>query len=238
MVLNDEAHHCYVDRPLQGGEKADKEQQEANEQARVWFRGLQAIAKHVGHQADLGPLGDAVLPQGLRLQRGVHLPVDGQRLLADGRDRVGHRQGAADAGRRRRDRRARHLPAPVGLRRRPAPEARREGHGHGLAAAEGARRRAAQPPPLSYEKAFAHWEKELAQHGETPPVFIVVCPNTVVCKLVYDWIAGEQVVEDDEVVAHKPGKLALLSATSSTASRSRGRAPSSSTRRSSSPARG
>jgi len=48
MVLNDEAHHCYVDRPLQGGEKADKEQQDANEQARVWFRGLQAIAKHTG----------------------------------------------------------------------------------------------------------------------------------------------------------------------------------------------
>src|SRR5581483_1690548 len=57
----------------------------------------------------------------------------------------------------------------------------------------------------------AHWQKELAQHGETPPVFIVVCPNTVVSKLVYDWIAGEQDVEDDEVVAHKPGQLALLS---------------------------
>ena len=47
----------------------------------------------------------------------------------------------------------------------------------------------------SYEKAFAHWEKELEPHGETPPVFIVVCPNTVVSKLVYDWIAGEQIVE-------------------------------------------
>ena len=33
-----------------------------------------------------------------------------------------------------------------------------------------------------YEKAFEHWEKELAQHGETPPVFIVVCPNTVVSQ--------------------------------------------------------
>src|SRR3954469_23894667 len=48
MVLNDEAHHCYMDRPLQGGEKAEKDQKEANEQARVWFRGLQAIAKHAG----------------------------------------------------------------------------------------------------------------------------------------------------------------------------------------------
>ena len=48
MVLNDEAHHCYMDKPLPAGEKADKEQQAANEEARVWFKGLQAIAKHVG----------------------------------------------------------------------------------------------------------------------------------------------------------------------------------------------
>ena len=140
MVLNDEAHHCYVDRPLQAGEKADKEQHDANEQARVWFRGLQAITKHVGRQADLGSLGDAVLPQGFRLQRGVHLPVDGQRLLADGRDRVWHRQGASDARSTTTHRPARHLSALVGLRRRPAPEASREGRGHGLAPAEGARR--------------------------------------------------------------------------------------------------
>jgi type III restriction enzyme len=39
----------------------------------------------------------------------------------------------------------------------------------------------------------------------------VVCPNTVVSRLVYEWIAGEEVVVEDEVVAHKPGNLALLS---------------------------
>ena len=63
----------------------------------------------------------------------------------------------------------------------------------------------------SYEKAYEHWEKDLKPYGETPPVFIVVCPNTVVSKLVYDWIAGEAIVEDGEVIAHKPGNLALFS---------------------------
>ena len=33
-------------------------------------------------------------------------------------------------------------------------------------------------------------ERSLRRYGEPPPVFIVVCPNTVVSKLVYDWIAG------------------------------------------------
>ena len=237
MVLNDEAHHCYADRPLQGGEKADKEQQDANEEARVWFKGLQAIAKHVGHQADLRPLGDAVLPQGLRLQRGLHLPVDGQRLLADGRDRVGHRQGAAHAGRRRR-RPTRSSPtcacgttsatscpsAPPRTRSRTG--SRPRSSKARCAASTAATRRRSRTGRRSCSSTARRRRCSSSS-----------APNTVVCKLVYDWIAGEQVVEDDEVVAHKPGKLALLS-TSSTASRSRGRAPSSSTRRSSSPARG
>lgn len=63
----------------------------------------------------------------------------------------------------------------------------------------------------SYHRAFEHWESALQQHGETPPVFIVVCPNTVVSKLVYDWIAGEAVEVDGELIAHRPGNLELLS---------------------------
>lgn len=63
----------------------------------------------------------------------------------------------------------------------------------------------------SYEKAFDHWQQELEQYGETPPVFIVVCPNTVVSKLVYDWIAGDTVEQNGDIVAHTRGNLALLS---------------------------
>ena len=63
VVLNDEAHHCYQDKPLAGRrEGATRSSRTRTSEARVWFRGLQAIAKHVGHQADLRPVGDAVLP--------------------------------------------------------------------------------------------------------------------------------------------------------------------------------
>src|SRR5207302_3585484 len=39
----------------------------------------------------------------------------------------------------------------------------------------------------NYEKSYRKWEK--AGIG-TPPVFIVVCQNTNISKLVFDWIAG------------------------------------------------
>lgn len=63
----------------------------------------------------------------------------------------------------------------------------------------------------SYQRAFTHWEQHLADLGETPPVFIVVCPNTVVSKLVYDWIAGTQTHSEHGPTVGKPGRLYLFS---------------------------
>ncbi len=42
----------------------------------------------------------------------------------------------------------------------------------------------------SYAAAHRRWEETLAPLGEPPPVMIVVCSNTVVSKLIFDWIAG------------------------------------------------
>ena len=44
----------------------------------------------------------------------------------------------------------------------------------------------------NYEKYYSLWEQnpEAAARGITPPVFIVVCNNTNVSKLVFDFIAG------------------------------------------------
>jgi len=62
----------------------------------------------------------------------------------------------------------------------------------------------------NYEKAF--WEETAGtQDGSTPPVFIVVCNNTTVSKLVFDYIAGwsKMLPKGFEVVV--PGKLGLFS---------------------------
>ena len=124
VVINDEAHHCYRRKPPEevdeaaGGVLVDKlagddrkEAQDREEEARVWISGLEAIKAKIGVRAIYRPFGDALLPARLGLPRGHALPLGGQRLLADRRDRVRHRQGAARAGRRRRhDRRPADLP--------------------------------------------------------------------------------------------------------------------------------
>lgn len=210
VVLNDEAHHCYMDRPLPAGEKAAKEQEAANEEARVWFKGLQAVAKHVGIKQIFDLSATPFYLAGSGYNEGYIFPwtvsdfslmdaiesgiVKVPRTPVD--DDAAHELvtylrlwdfvGDALPKRAAKDKVAGWLPPPE---------------------LEGALRSLHR----SYEKAFNHWEAELQQHGETPPVFIVVCPNTVVSKLVYDWIAGEEMVENDEVIAHRPGNLALLS---------------------------
>ena len=55
VVFNDEAHHCYVDRPQLvrdvDGQDADAEAKAANEEARAWYKGLRAVASRVGIKA-------------------------------------------------------------------------------------------------------------------------------------------------------------------------------------------
>ena len=80
----------------------------------------------------------------------------------------------------------------------------------GLGAARDARRRAAQPVP-QLQQNYARYEASLAALGEPPPVLIVVCPNTVVSKLVFDWIAGREVELPTATTPLVPGNLPLLS---------------------------
>jgi type III restriction enzyme len=210
IVFNDEAHHCYQDKPLPAGEKAAKEEKEANEAARVWFKGLKAIANHAGVKQVVDLSATPFYLKGSGYNEGYIFPW----TISDFSLMDAIESGIVKVPRTPVDDDADHelvtylrLWSFIGdkLPKR---------------AAKGKVDSWLPPPELegalrslhrSYVKAFKHWEQELKRHGETPPVFIVVCPNTVVSKLVYDWIAGEEVVVDDEIVAHKPGNLGLLS---------------------------
>jgi type III restriction enzyme len=64
----------------------------------------------------------------------------------------------------------------------------------------------------NYEKYYRQWEKntEARAKGLTPPVFIVVCNNTNVSKLVYDWISGWEKKLPDGSATVVAGNLPVL----------------------------
>jgi type III restriction enzyme len=65
----------------------------------------------------------------------------------------------------------------------------------------------------NYSKSFQRWQSnaDVQTNGSTPPVFIVVCNNTNVSKLVFDYISGwEKTLPDGSTVA-VPGHLPLFS---------------------------
>ncbi|MFG2760447.1 BPTD_3080 family restriction endonuclease [Streptomyces wuyuanensis] len=203
LVINDEAHHCYQDKPIAiEGEEADSEAKERNADARVWFRGLQAIARKVGVKAIYDLSATPFYLSGSGYKEGFIFPwvvsdfslmdaiecgiVKVPRIPVD--DDAAHEAvtylnlwesvGKLLPKRGRKDLDASNWSPPDEL----------VGALHSLY--------------RSYERAFSHWEAELQPLGETPPVFIVVCPNTAVSKLIHDWVAGWE---------KKPGNLSLFS---------------------------
>ena len=124
------------------------------------------------------------------------LPLGGQRLLADRRDRVRHREGPARAGRRRRRSTDRpDLSANLWVHIRdelPKKSVRQQDlAGRAEAARPSSRARCtASTATTRRRSARGRRARPSTTLGETPPVFIVVCTNTSVSKLVFDWIAG------------------------------------------------
>lgn len=213
IVFNDEAHHCYQDRPISSAgpnAKLNKDEQTANEEARVWFRGLQAVAKHAGIKQIIDLSATPFYLKGSGYNEGHIFPW----TISDFSLMDAIESGIVKVPRTPVDDDAHHelvtylrlwdfvgdkLPkrAPKEAVKDWIPEPELEG--------------ALRSLHRSYAKAFEHWETSLRPHGEPPPVFIVVCPNTTVSRLVYEWIAGQEAVEDEKVVAHTPGNLELLS---------------------------
>lgn len=217
VVLNDEAHHCYVDKPFAAGSEetmgeAKKEIEDRNVEARVWFKGLQVLARKVGVKAvyDLSATPFYLAGSGYKdgfifpwvvsdfslmdaIESGIvkvpRIPVDDDSAI----DEVTFRNlwPLID---KELPKRPRKDVVPGTLPLLPAE----------LEAALDSLYR-------SYLKAFEHWQVALAPKDEPPPVFIVVCPNTAVSKMVYDWIAGEEWTLPDGTTRAREGRLPLFS---------------------------
>ena len=211
VVFNDEAHHCYRYNP-DGVSKLSADEEKENQEAGVWFRGLQAVAKRVGVKAifDMSAtpffLASSGYPEGYvfpwtvsdfslmdSIESGIvkvpRTPVDDD---AEG-ELVTYLRLWDFVG----DKLPKRKSAALEKLQTWVPPTELEG--------------ALRSLYRSYERAHEHWREHLERLGETPPVFIVVCNNTLVSKLVYDWVAGGPVQLDDGAVVQRPGNLPLFS---------------------------
>ena len=222
VVLNDEAHHCYLDRydnpedegvtdkDLTGDDKAAAQQN--TEAARLWFNGLRAINEKLGVKAvyDLSATPSFLSGSGYRegtlfpwvvsdfslveaIESGIvkipRVPVDDNATTPNVQFLnlwPGIKDGLPKKGRKAGKVTPDQMPGLL----------------------EGALNALYD----SYAKAFAAWEtSDAKKYGEPAPVFIVVCNNTTVSKMVYDYIAGWEKPISDYQKVWVPGKLPLFS---------------------------
>jgi type III restriction enzyme len=218
VVINDEAHHCYRHKPdgeevkLTGDDKKEAERRE--KAARVWVSGLEAVKNKIGVKVICDLSATPFFLRGSGYNEGTLFPwVVSDFSLIDaiecGIVKVPRVPVADDSmtgtGPVYRDiwvRIREHLPR-KGRRKEkvtgePKLPVELEGALHSLYG--------------NYEKYYKDWEKNKdLQAVGTPPVFIVVCNNTNVSKLVFDWIAGWEKKLDEESVVIVPGALPIFS---------------------------
>ncbi|MEX2659584.1 MAG: DEAD/DEAH box helicase family protein [Acidimicrobiales bacterium] len=223
VVLNDEAHHCYRRRAgadvdeltvLKGDDL--KEAKEREKEARVWISGVEAVAAKIGVRTvyDLSAtpfyLQGSGWPEGTLFQWVVS---DFSLIDAIEAGLVKIPRVPVDDNAPQPD----DLPTYRNLWLRIRDDLPKKGRK--TDAVDGAEPRlpgalegALQSLYGNYETAFARWEATAADgSGSTPPVFIVVCNNTNVSKLVFDYIAGWEKPLGDDASVVVSGQLPLFS---------------------------
>jgi type III restriction enzyme len=212
-VINDEAHHCYREKPAPEGEKLTgddkKEADKNNEHARVWISGLEAVQRTMGisrvydlsatpfflsgsgyAEGTLFPwtvsdfsLLDAIECGIVKLPR---VPV-AENIAGDDlpmyRDLWSHVRNGMP-------KKKRSEAGPLDPLKLPTPlqTALQALYGH-------------------YEKTFKLWQQ---RNIPVPPCFIVVCQNTAISKLVYDYISGFRRTDADGKETLENGRLPLF----------------------------
>ncbi len=227
VVINDEAHHCYRRKPdgeevkLTGDER--KEAQKREEAARVWISGIEAVKRKIGVKSifDLSATPFFLRGSGERegllfpwvvsdfslidaIECGIvkvpRVPVADDSMLGEQptyRDLwIRIREALSKKGRGKKAQKGEPMPPAEGEPKLPT---ELEGALHSLYG--------------NYEKYYRLWEKneEAQAKGITPPVFIVVCNNTSVSKLVFDYLAGWEKELPDGSAVVVPGRLPIFS---------------------------
>jgi type III restriction enzyme len=214
LVLNDEAHHCYRQKPgdddegdLKGEEK--QEAQKRNEEARLWISGLEAVNRKLGIPRVIDLSATPFFLRGSGYAEGTLFPwTMSDFSLMD----------AIECGIVKLPR----VPVADNIPGGEVPIFRKLWEHIRAQMPRKGRGKAGKLDPLdiptalqtALEALYGHYEKT---HGlwakagiRVPPCFIVVCNNTSASKLVYDYISGFHRENEDGSISFENGRLPLF----------------------------
>ena len=209
LVLNDEAHHCYREKP---GEDAEgqlagddlSEAKQNREDARIWISGLEAVKRKIGLKRVIDLSATPFFLRGSGYAEGTLFPwtVSDFSLM-----------DAIECGIVKLPR----VPVVDNVAAGDMPMFRNlwEHIGKQMPKSGGRGKRDPSDLPTELKTAlealYAHYEQTFNQWQRAstpvPPCFIVVCNNTASSKLVYDYIAGYRFDKGGPFV---PGRLSLF----------------------------
>jgi len=219
IVINDEAHHCYrrrvggVEEKLTGDDRKEAENRE--KKARVWISGLEAVRRKIGVKTVYDLSATPFFLRGSGYAEGTLFPwVVSDFSLVDAIEcgivkvpRVPVADDAMDG----------EMPTYRNLWYRIRDDLPKKGRGTQDVSGEpklpAILEGALQSLYANYAKYFERSQKSLDDDGNglAPPVFIVVCNNTNVSKLVFDYISGWEKPLPDGATVAVPGRLPLFS---------------------------
>ena len=215
MVLNDEAHHCYREKPgaeedLEEMKGDDKKEAEKNtEAARMWINGLEAVKRKLGVSRVIDLSATPFFLSGSGYVEGTLFPwtmsdfslMDAIECGIVKLPRVPVADNIPGA----------EMPMFRNLWEHIRKDMPKKGRGKGNTLDP-----LSLPPQLQtalealyghYEKTYELWDKAGIK---VPPCFIVVCNNTATSKLVYDYISGFLRENEDGSNTPIAGRLPLF----------------------------
>ena len=218
MVINDEAHHCYREKPAEESEESDlkgkeekDEAKENNEAARLWINGIEAVNRTMGVSRVMDLSATPFFLRGSGYAEGTLFPwtmsdfslmdaiecgiVKLPRVpiadnLPGGKDEMPMYRNLWEHIRSDMPKTGRSKATDLEDRSIPTPlvTALDVLYGH-------------------YAKTFELWKE---QSIDVPPVFIIVCNNTSSSKIVYDYISGYYRRHEDGTETPVAGALKLF----------------------------
>ncbi len=217
LVLNDEAHHCYREKPqpdeddseLKGDDRKEAEQN--NEAARLWISGIEAVNRKLGVANVIDLSATPFFLRGSGYLEGTLFPwTMSDFSLMD----------AIECGIVKLPR----VPVADNVPGGDMPKFRERWKHIGSKMPKKGRAKAGDKEydPLSiprllesalgalyghYEKTFDLWQEAGIR---VPPCFIVVCNNTSTSKLVHDYISGFERIDDNGNATLENGRLPLF----------------------------